>query len=96
MAESYIGSTTKSAIYGRVYGTSGANSDTIIAKKYVFRDPNLIWIVTHNLNTKDFKIGLQDSDGKEFFAGVEALDNNNFLVRMTTPVSGTVTAIFFV
>jgi hypothetical protein len=96
MAEGYIGSTTKSAIYGRVYGTSGANSDTIIAKKYVFKEPHILWLVTHNLNTKNFKIGLQDSDGREFFAGVEALDNNQFLVRMTEPVSGTVNAIFFV
>jgi len=79
-----------------VYGTSGANSDTIIAKKYVFKEPHILWLVTHNLNTKNFKIGLQDSDGREFFAGVEALDNNQFLVRMTEPVSGTVNAIFFV
>jgi hypothetical protein len=96
MAEGYIGATTKSAIYGRVYGTAGASSDTIIAKRYVFTEPHILWLVTHNLNTKNFTIGLQDSNGREFFAGVEALDNNQFLVRMTEPVSGSVNAVFFV
>lgn len=96
MADSYLGSTTKSAIYGRVYGTAGASSDTIIAKKYEFKEPHILWLVTHNLNTKNFTIGLQDSDGNEFFAKVEALDQNQFLVRMTEPTSGFVNAIFFV
>ena len=96
MADSYLGSATKSAIYGRVYGTAGASSDTIIAKKYVFTEPHILWLVTHNLNTKNFTIGLQDSSGNEFFAKVEPLDNNQFLVRMTEPVSGSVNVVFFV
>ena len=88
-----IGST-----YGRVYGavTVAANDPAkkLIYKQYTFSNPLLSWVVTHNLNTRNFTATLVDSDGDVFYASINIISNNQFIVLLTTPVAGIVNVLF--
>jgi len=90
-------------VYGRVYGSATgtnvssnvATSSTVI-RTYPFAVPSLSWVVTHNLNTQNMNVTLFDSNHNIMFAKINAVSNNQFIVSLTAPMSGTVNVTFIV
>lgn len=74
-----------------VGGTSLGNANLF---RYDFINPELIWRVEHNFNTKDYVESVKDSDGNRVSANIVTIDNNIFEVRFTTPITGWVDVVF--
>ena len=62
-------------------------------ERYTFTD-SLRWVVNHNKNTTRLIESIADSNGNRFFAKIQILDSNNFVVYLTEAKSGTVDVIF--
>jgi len=91
MAVQYTG------VYGRVYGTaSGTPGATALVRSFPFTVPQLVWVVTHNLNTQNMNVTLFDKDNNIMFAKIKAVTPNQFVVYLTEPMAGTVTVTFIV
>jgi hypothetical protein len=82
--------------YGKVYGTGAAAASEYsgVLRVYSFAIPELTWVVTHNLGTYNFIASLVDSDGNQFFAKTTAVSDNQFVVYLTEPTSGSVFVTF--
>lgn len=72
-------------------GPPGKNGSSI--NTYNF-NASLEWLVVHNKNTTKFVPVLFDSTGSQFFAKVNVIDTNTFVVKLTQPVAGYVSVIF--
>jgi hypothetical protein len=94
MVTAYQGS---GGIYGRVYGTStGTPGATALVRSFPFPNPELTWVVTHNLNTQNMNVTLFDSQNNVMFAKIKAVTPNQFIVYLTEPMVGTVNVTFIV
>jgi len=86
-----------SGVYGRVYGTSsGTPGATALVRSFPFTSPQLTWVVTHNLNTRNMNVTLFDSQNNLMFAKIKAVTPNQFIVYLTEPMVGTVNVTFIV
>ena len=65
----------------------------VTAKRFDFNN-SLDWLVVHNMNTTAFKKTLMLSDGSEFSAKTQIVDQNSFLVKLTSAQSGWVDVLF--
>ena len=54
----------------------------------------LQWVVQHNKNTQVFNETLFDNDGNKFYAPVRIIDNNSFMINLTSAMSGKVHVLF--
>jgi hypothetical protein len=72
-------------------GPAGKNGAGL--SSYAFGE-SLEWLVQHNKNTRAFIAVLFDSAGSQFFAKVDIVNANSFVVRLTEPVAGSVTVMF--
>ena len=54
----------------------------------------LEWQVVHNMRTRKFSISLTDTEGNNFFAKREIIDDNSFIIRLTSAIAGHVDVIF--
>jgi hypothetical protein len=94
MVTAYQGS---GGIYGRVYGTStGTPGATALVRSFFFPNPELTWVVTHNLNTQKINATLFDDQNNVMFAKINAVTSNQFIVYLTEPMAGTVNVTFIV
>lgn len=73
--------------------TSYIGGSPVVTKRYSFTS-SLEWLVTHNMNTTSFRETLVNSDGVKFSAKTKILDENSFVVFLTTAESGWVDVIF--
>ena len=73
--------------------SSISTSTAIRMERYTFTD-SLRWVVNHNKNTTRLIESIADSNGNRFFAKIQILDSNNFVVYLTEAKSGTVDVIF--
>ena len=64
-----------------------------VVKRYEFAN-SLEWIVNHGMNTRNFVETLTDNQGNRFFAPVKVVDDNSFIVRLTSATSGAVSVYF--
>ena len=64
-----------------------------IRKTYHFSNA-LRWFVRHNMNTKSFTETLTDINGERFFAKIKILDENSFVVDLTSATSGAIDVYF--
>lgn len=65
----------------------------VVTKRYNFTN-SLEWVVQHNMNTTSFRETLVHSDGTKFSAKTRILDENSFVVKLTSAESGWVDVIF--
>lgn len=70
--------------------------EKIVFKKYSFSSPSLQWLVNHNLNTYDFTVTLRDQYRAVFTAKTQTIDENNFIVDLSSAIGGTADVIFSV
>ena len=54
----------------------------------------LQWLVQHNKNTRVFNETLFDEAGNKFYAPVRIIDDNSFVINMTSATSGKVHVLF--
>ena len=73
--------------------SSISTSTAIRMERYTFTD-SLRWVVNHNKNTTRLIESIADSNGNRFFAKIQIIDSNNFVVYLTEAKSGTVDVIF--
>ena len=73
--------------------SSISTSTAIRMERYAFTD-SLRWVVNHNKNTTRLIESIADSNGNRFFAKIQIIDSNNFVVYLTEAKSGTVDVIF--
>ena len=73
--------------------SSISTSTAIRMERYTFTD-SLQWVVNHNKNTTRLIESIADSNGNRFFAKIQIIDSNNFVVYLTEAKSGTVDVIF--
>jgi hypothetical protein len=86
-----------SGVYGRVYGTStGTPGGTSVVRTFSITVPQLTWVVTHNLNTRNMNVTLFDAQNNVMFAKINAVTANQFIVYLTEPMAGTVNVTFIV
>lgn len=76
--------------------SSGSYNDLIDTPRQRFNFPNASteWLVQHNRNTRHIFEKLSDAAGNRFYAGVQIIDNNSFVVRLTEATAGTVDVFF--
>lgn len=74
------------------YYYSPANKP-VVTERYEFTDA-LRWIVNHNKNTTQFSEVLTDETGNRFYAKLNIIDENSFVVDMTSAISGAVDVTF--
>lgn len=55
---------------------------------------SLQWVVQHNMNTRTFVPTLIDSNGNNFYANIQTVDANSFVVNLTDAASGKVNVYF--
>ena len=67
---------------------------TIVYKKYVFNTPRLVWSIKHNLNTTQFSVTLRDSYGNSFISKTRVIDTNEFVVELTSAITGSIDVVF--
>ena len=65
----------------------------VVTKRYDFSN-SLEWVVQHNMNTTSFRETLVHSDGSKFSAKTRIIDENSFVVNLTSAESGWVDVIF--
>lgn len=70
-----------------------ATGSTVTTKKYAFVN-SLEWLVNHGMGTTSFRETLVHADGTKFNAKTKILDENNFVVYLTSAESGWVDVIF--
>lgn len=68
--------------------------EKIVYKKYDFAAPSLQWLVNHNLNTYDYTVTLRDQYRTIFVAKTQTLDENSFIVELSSAIGGTADVIF--
>lgn len=56
--------------------------------------PTLEWVVQHNQNTRRFFETLTDEYGRRFFAPIQIIDDNSFVVKLTAATAGRVDVFF--
>ena len=97
----YLNTLTNTGTTGTTTGTvippgnasSISTSTAIRMERYAFTD-SLRWVVNHNKNTTRLIESIADSNGNRFFAKIQIIDSNNFVVYLTEAKSGTVDVIF--
>lgn len=97
----YLNTLTNTGTTGTTTGTvippgnasSISTSTAIRMERYTFTD-SLRWVVNHNKNTTRLIESIADSNGNRFFAKIQIIDSNNFVVYLTEAKSGTVDVIF--
>ena len=93
----YLNTLTNTGTTGTVIppgnSSSISTSTAIRMERYTFTD-SLRWVVNHNKNTTRLIESIADSNGNRFFAKIQILDSNNFVVYLTEAKSGTVDVIF--
>lgn len=67
--------------------------DPVVTKRYSFVD-SLEWLVEHNMNTTAFRETLVLNDGTKFNAKTRIIDQNRFVVYLTSAESGWVDVVF--
>lgn len=72
----------------QVVNTSGS-----VSQRYEFSNA-LVWRVNHGMNTRSFTETLTDGEGNRFFAPVKILDENSFIVKLTSATSGAIDVYF--
>lgn len=80
-----------SGMWRPVPGDAGNN---LVSKRFDFSDDSLEWLVVHNLNTRSFFSTTTSIDGTKFAAKTKILDENSFVVVLTSATSGWVDVIF--
>jgi hypothetical protein len=60
---------------------------------YTFTN-SLVWLVTHNQNSRNFTESIMDSEGYRIIANIRIVDNNSFEVLLTTATTGTIDVTF--
>ncbi len=80
-------------------GEKGDKGDTglpgvSIIDRFEVNTPSLIWNIIHNRGTKKFMHSLWDSNGQLFYAPISVIDDNSFIVKMTSANSGNVDVLF--
>ena len=68
--------------------------EKIVYRKYNFSSPSLQWLVNHNLNTYDYSVTLRDQYRTVFIAKTQTIDENNFIVDLSSAIGGTADVIF--
>lgn len=69
-------------------------TEKIVYKRYNFTSPSLQWLVNHNLNTYDYTVTLRDQYRTIFVAKTQTIDENNFIVDLSSAIGGTADVIF--
>jgi len=73
--------------------TEYTGGSPVVTKRYDFSN-SLEWVVQHNMNTTSFRETLVHSDGSKFSAKTRIIDENSFVVNLTSAESGWVDVIF--
>ena len=73
--------------------TPYVGGSSVVTKRFDFVS-SLEWLVTHNMNTTSFRETLVNQDGSKFTAKTRIIDENSFVVYLTTAESGWVDVIF--
>jgi len=66
----------------------------VLYRRYLIKNPSLVWEIPHNQNTNKFSAVLRDLDGNQFYAKMHRVDKNKFHVILTDATSGTVDVVF--
>lgn len=74
-------------------GQKWVNKAPVAIERYEFID-TLEWLVNHNKGSTKFFETLTDSDGNRFYAKVQIIDINTFVVKLSSATSGYIDVMF--